>query len=71
MKQILLFFIALLLYTNLIFAQEQKNYYSSGELENVGMLKNGEKTGEWKYYQKKGLLKLVMMYENGKITGKY
>ncbi|PHR68815.1 MAG: hypothetical protein COA67_12220 [Lutibacter sp.] len=65
MKKTLLF-IALTLFTNLIFSQdrEYKEYHDNGNLKEIGMLSQfGSKDGEWKQYNEDGSLLGIETYD--------
>lgn len=65
-------------------AQEVKSYYLNGQLESVGMEKDGKRTGLWKFYEgkndglgvvedetKTGPLIKEGTYKNGQKTGEW
>ncbi len=65
-------------------AQENKTYYLNGQLESVGIEKNGKRTGVWKFYHgfkdgyghvtdktKTGPLKKEGAYNQGEETGEW
>jgi|TARA_R110002049_G_scaffold145793_3_gene308247 antitoxin component YwqK of YwqJK toxin-antitoxin module len=52
MKKLILVFVFGLIINSSI-AQEVKSYHLNGQLESIGMEKNGERTGLWKFYDGK------------------
>jgi antitoxin component YwqK of YwqJK toxin-antitoxin module len=46
-----------------------KEYFTNGELSNVGRYANGEKTGQWKFYFRNGGLRAIGKLSNGQFTG--
>ena len=62
------FVILLTLLCSFAFAQKsyQKNYFTNGQLESAGWIKNGKKSGYWYYYHNNGKLKAEGHLKNDK-----
>ena len=72
MKKIILnlIMIAAIMLSNLASAQQHKRFYhNNGKLKYSGLVKNGERQGEWKTYFKNGQLGGIESFVNGKMHG--
>ncbi|WP_088653435.1 toxin-antitoxin system YwqK family antitoxin [Geofilum rhodophaeum] len=50
---------------------EFKSFFASGELESIGILRNGVKVGEWIWYHESGNVQNRSFYKEGKLNGDY
>lgn len=71
MKKVLLF-IAILLVSNFLKAQElRKVYHENGQLSAIGKWENYNPVGEWKYYHENGQLSAIGQFIKGKLSGRW